>query len=234
MWKRLGHSWWMYLALMGTVLFLTSCEQKSINQILADPQRYANHEVGVVGKVVKSYSVMGNGFYQIDDGTGQLWVVSHTGVPREGARVCGRCSGPPADGRRGTPARGGLVLFSASASRAAGGARPRRGRGRRDVRRARATPRVAGGARGDGDRPRRSGLRAGARRRLFFGGCGGPIDADPADAQLLRKYSDLVDAMDAVDEHDPGNPRGIRGRHPVEGLVPVMGVEVRILSRAPL
>ena len=85
--KQLGHSWWVYLALMGTVLFLTSCEQKSINQILADPQRYANHEVGVVGKVVKSYSVMGNGFYQIDDGTGQLWVVSHTGVPREGARV---------------------------------------------------------------------------------------------------------------------------------------------------
>jgi len=50
----------------------------------------------------------------------------------------------------------------------------------------------------------------------------------------MRKYSNLVDAMDAVDEHDPGSPRGIRGRHPVEGLVPVMGVEVRILSRALL
>jgi hypothetical protein len=88
--QRFGHYRLTLLALMGAVLFLTSCEQKSINQILADPQRYANREVGVVGKVVKSYSVMGNGFYQIDDGTGKLWVVSKTGVPREGARVAVR------------------------------------------------------------------------------------------------------------------------------------------------
>ncbi len=85
--KRLGHYWWTFLALAAMVLFMTSCEQKSINRILADPQRYANHEVGIVGKVVKSYSAMGNGFYQVDDGTGKLWVVSKTGVPREGARV---------------------------------------------------------------------------------------------------------------------------------------------------
>ena len=85
--KRLGYYRWALLPLVATVLFMTSCEQKSINQILADPQRYANREVGIVGKVVKSYSVMGNGFYQVDDGTGKLWVVSKTGVPREGARV---------------------------------------------------------------------------------------------------------------------------------------------------
>jgi len=85
--KRFGDSRLTLLAVLGTVLFLTSCEQKSINQILADPQRYANREVAVVGNVVKSYSVMGNGAYQIDDGTGKLWVVSKTGVPREGARV---------------------------------------------------------------------------------------------------------------------------------------------------
>jgi hypothetical protein len=30
---------------------------------------------------------MGNGVYQVDDGTGKLWVVSEKGVPREGARV---------------------------------------------------------------------------------------------------------------------------------------------------
>lgn len=85
--KRFGHSRLMLWALLGTVLFLTSCERKTINQIMADPQRYANKEVGVAGTVVKSFSVMGNGVYQIDDGTGKLWVVSHTGVPREGARV---------------------------------------------------------------------------------------------------------------------------------------------------
>src|SRR5258708_1265296 len=85
--KRFGHSRWTLLALLGTVLFLTSCEQKTINQIMADLQRYAKKDVTVVGKVVKSYSVMGNGAYQIDDGTGKLWVVSKTGVPREGAHV---------------------------------------------------------------------------------------------------------------------------------------------------
>jgi len=85
--KRLGHYWWAFLVLAGMVLFLPGCEQKTINHILADPQHYANHEVGVVGKVVRSYSVLGHGAYEVDDGTGTLWVVSKTGVPREGARV---------------------------------------------------------------------------------------------------------------------------------------------------
>jgi hypothetical protein len=63
------------------------CEQKTINQIKADPHRYANHEVGVVGTVTRSFSVLGRGAYEIDDGTGKLWVISEKGVPREGARV---------------------------------------------------------------------------------------------------------------------------------------------------
>jgi hypothetical protein len=85
--KRLGQYGWAFLVLAGTVLFFPGCEQKTINHILADPQRYANHEVLVVGRVARSYSVLGHGAYQVDDGTGTLWVVSRTGVPREGARV---------------------------------------------------------------------------------------------------------------------------------------------------
>ena len=87
MWKRFGHFWWAFLVLAGMVLFLPGCEQKTINHILVDPHRYANQEVGVVGKVVRSYSVLGHGAYEVDDGTGTLWVVSNNGVPREGARV---------------------------------------------------------------------------------------------------------------------------------------------------
>jgi hypothetical protein len=83
--KRLGHYCWVFLVL--TVLFLPGCEQKTISHILVDPHRYANQEVGVVGKVVRSYSVLGHGAYEVDDGTGTLWVISSTGVPREGARV---------------------------------------------------------------------------------------------------------------------------------------------------
>lgn len=69
------------------VLFMLGCEQKSINQIRADPSRYANQEVAVTGTVVRSVSLLGRGAFEIEDGTGKLWVVSEKGVPREGAKV---------------------------------------------------------------------------------------------------------------------------------------------------
>ena len=75
------------LLLAAMSLFLAACEQKTINQILAEPNRYANRDVGVLGTVVQSYSVLGRGAYQIEDGTGKLWVISDKGVPRKGARV---------------------------------------------------------------------------------------------------------------------------------------------------
>ena len=79
-----------YALLLAAVLWavaMSGCEQKTINQIKADPSRYANHEVSVVGKVARSYSLLGRGAYEVDDGTGRLWVVSEKGVPREGARI---------------------------------------------------------------------------------------------------------------------------------------------------
>lgn len=85
--ERLGRYRWAFLVLAGMVLFLPGCEQKTIKHILADPHRYANQEVGVVGKVVTSYSILGHGAYEVDDGTGALWVVSNNGVPRKGAGV---------------------------------------------------------------------------------------------------------------------------------------------------
>jgi hypothetical protein len=83
--KQLGHYWWAFMVM--AVLFLPGCEQQTIKHILVDPHLFANQEVGVVGKVVSSYSVLGHGAYEVDDGTGTLWVVSNNGVPREGARV---------------------------------------------------------------------------------------------------------------------------------------------------
>jgi hypothetical protein len=64
-----------------------ACASKTVNQIIADPYKYRDREVQVSGSVVDSYSVANRGAYRIDDGTGQLWVVSQTGVPRETARV---------------------------------------------------------------------------------------------------------------------------------------------------
>jgi hypothetical protein len=73
---------------VGAVLALTlvAC-RTTINQLLAEPGRYANQEVTVGGDVVKSVSLLGRGAYQIDDGTGTLWVVTKRGAPRQGARV---------------------------------------------------------------------------------------------------------------------------------------------------
>ena len=75
------------MVLASAMLVLVGCEAKTINQILAEPQRYANRDVGITGNVIRSFSVMGAGAYQVDDGTGKMWVVAKNNVPREGARV---------------------------------------------------------------------------------------------------------------------------------------------------
>jgi hypothetical protein len=74
--------------LFATVILLTACpEQTSISKINADPGRYRDKEVGILGRVTDSYGVLGNGAYEIDDGTGRLWVVTRRGVPSRGSRV---------------------------------------------------------------------------------------------------------------------------------------------------
>ena len=70
-------------------LLLTACPQeRTIEQINRDPARYANKEVGVRGTVVSSWGALGTGMYEIEDGTGRIWVMSQNyGVPAKGARV---------------------------------------------------------------------------------------------------------------------------------------------------
>ncbi len=75
------------LILVGALL-LTACpSQETISKINGDPGRYRNKEVGIVGRVTDSYGVLGNGAYEIDDGTGRLWVVTTRGVPSRGSQV---------------------------------------------------------------------------------------------------------------------------------------------------
>lgn len=85
---RLGvKSIFLSLMLLGTLL-LTACPQReTISKINADPGRYRNKEVGVAGTVTDSYGVLGSGAYELDDGTGKLWVVTKRGVPSRGSRV---------------------------------------------------------------------------------------------------------------------------------------------------
>ena len=78
----------VFLALLsGTILFTACPSQTNIARINADPGRYRGKEVGIAGRVTDSYGVMGQGAYEIDDGTGRIWVATTRGVPARGSRV---------------------------------------------------------------------------------------------------------------------------------------------------
>lgn len=70
-------------------LALTGCPERiRIGDITNDPGRYFNKEVTVAGRVVRSYGAAGAGVYEIDDGTGTLWVVTEKyGVPAKDTSV---------------------------------------------------------------------------------------------------------------------------------------------------
>jgi hypothetical protein len=69
-------------------LALVACERVKIGDLNADPGRFVNKEVAVAGTVTQSIGALGKGIYQLDDGTGRLWILAGTrGVPSKGARV---------------------------------------------------------------------------------------------------------------------------------------------------
>src|SRR5689334_1583721 len=68
-------------------LALAGCGSVKIARINADPSRFYNRTVRVDGRVTTSVGLLGTGGYQIDDGTGRIYVISRTGVPSGGAHV---------------------------------------------------------------------------------------------------------------------------------------------------
>lgn len=77
------------LSLLALLVFVVGCPQKkSIADIQGDPSKYLDKEVAIEGTVTDSYGALGIGAYQVDDGTGRLWVMSEGyGVPSKGAKV---------------------------------------------------------------------------------------------------------------------------------------------------
>jgi hypothetical protein len=72
---------------IGTFLITACPSQTNIAKINADPGRYRNKEVAIVGRVTDSYGVLGQGAYEIDDGTGRIWVATRRGIPSRGSQV---------------------------------------------------------------------------------------------------------------------------------------------------
>lgn len=72
---------------LSLAVAITGCATKQVNDVMADPSRYADRNITLKGAVVESYSVAGHGFYRLEDTTGKLWIFSARGVPRKGAYV---------------------------------------------------------------------------------------------------------------------------------------------------
>jgi hypothetical protein len=75
--------------LLAAAFGLTACpSQTNISKINANPSRYMDKEVGIVGRVTDSYGVpFVGGAYELDDGTGKIWVIAERAVPARGSRV---------------------------------------------------------------------------------------------------------------------------------------------------
>jgi len=75
------------VALLG--LALGACAPTvRVRDLLDEPHRYDGRTVQVQGTVTQSAGLFGSGAYQIDDGTGSIYVIAQgQGVPRQGART---------------------------------------------------------------------------------------------------------------------------------------------------
>jgi hypothetical protein len=76
------------ILLLSTVFLLACPTRAKIADINRDPGKYQGKEISVAGKVCDAFGALGTGVFQIDDGTGRLWVFSQDyGVPGSGAKV---------------------------------------------------------------------------------------------------------------------------------------------------
>ncbi len=76
-------------AVTAVMLMLAGCPQHvTVAQLDSNPNKYYNKEVFITGTVTEGFGLLGQGAFQIDDGTGKVWVLSNGfGVPGKGARV---------------------------------------------------------------------------------------------------------------------------------------------------
>lgn len=82
--------WGRASLLLGIVLVgLSACSRTiRIRDLLDQPQEYNGKRVQVEGTVTQSAGVLGTGAFEIDDGTGKIFVIARgQGVPRQGAKT---------------------------------------------------------------------------------------------------------------------------------------------------
>ena len=79
------------LLIAGTLILAACPTHTSIERINRDPGRYVGKEVVIAGHVTTSFGLLGSGVFEVDDGSGRMWVYSQSyGVPGNGAKVAVR------------------------------------------------------------------------------------------------------------------------------------------------
>jgi hypothetical protein len=81
------------LVFVPALLAVSGCDKHTdkVSSILNDPNSFNGKEVQVAGRVTRSLDPSGGllniGAYQVDDGSGKIWVVTHTGAPSVGTEI---------------------------------------------------------------------------------------------------------------------------------------------------
>jgi hypothetical protein len=75
--------------LIALALGAAGCPSRTtIREITSDPGRFSGKEIAITGRVTNSYGALGRGVFEIDDGTGRMWVFTEKyGVPSRNAQV---------------------------------------------------------------------------------------------------------------------------------------------------
>jgi hypothetical protein len=76
-------------AFLLAALGLTGCStHTSIADINRDPGHFTGKEITIGGQASNAFGAFGNGVFQVDDGTGNIWVFSQNfALPGNGSRV---------------------------------------------------------------------------------------------------------------------------------------------------
>jgi len=71
------------------MLLLVGCPtHTTIADINRDPGHFAGKDVTIAGNVSDSFGALGSGVFEVDDGSGRMWVYSQNyGVPSKGGNV---------------------------------------------------------------------------------------------------------------------------------------------------
>ena len=82
---------WILVLALCVLAGCDSAHVDKISDIANNPSAYAHKDVTVAGEVTKVYEVplgiSDLAAYRVNDGSGQIWVLSHTGAPVVGDRV---------------------------------------------------------------------------------------------------------------------------------------------------